>query len=69
MSKPVWKSKTEVINATVAILTIAEMTLAKGLIPIPPQTQVLILAIINAVVRFFTHDSVTVRPEKADEAK
>lgn len=69
MSKSPWKSKTEIINAVVAVLTIAEMTLAKGFIPIPPQTQVMILAIVNAVLRWFTHDSITVRPEKADEAK
>jgi len=63
MSKPAWKSKTEIINAAVAILTIAEMTLAKGFIPIPPQTQVMILAIVNAVLRWFTHDSVTIKGE------
>lgn len=59
--KPVWKSKTEVVNTIVIIATIIEMTLAKGLIPIPPQTQVLILGLINVVLRFFTHDSIGIK--------
>jgi len=60
--KKAWKSKTELFKGVFIVLAAAEMILAKGLIPIPPQAQVLIIAVVNALLRFFTHDSITVKP-------
>lgn len=63
MAKHAAKSKTEWVNGLVIALTGASLLLSKEVIPMPPQYQVLVLAIVNAVLRFFTHDSITLKKE------
>ena len=58
--KPWYKSKTEVLNGAVMILSIVSIALSKNLIPIAPEIQVFCLAVLNAALRFITKEPVKI---------
>lgn len=59
--KPFWKSKTETINIIAIAGSVLQLVLQKNVIPIDPQKQILILAGINAILRFITKEPISIK--------
>jgi hypothetical protein len=62
MAKKAWKSKIEITNGAVMVLSIMSAVLGKSILPIPPQIQIAALAIINIILRFVTNEPITIKP-------
>lgn len=66
--KPIWKSKTVIINATALVALIISQFLTDGeSLGIPPDVLkwvAFVYTVLNIVLRFYTTQAVTMKPEQ-----